>query len=54
MHLHSYYRDRYGVEPSDLPNAPAWSAARAHAAAVPGMTQRDVEDVARALQDVLA
>ncbi len=54
LHLHSWYRDRYGIEPSDLPNATAWSERALTLPLYPGMTEGDVEDVARALQDALA
>jgi dTDP-4-amino-4,6-dideoxygalactose transaminase len=54
IHLHSYYRRQLGLEPQDLPVAADWSARALTLPLFPAMTAEDVEDVARALEDVLA
>jgi dTDP-4-amino-4,6-dideoxygalactose transaminase len=54
IHLHSYYREALGVQPHDLPVAADWSQRALTLPLFPAMTQEDVEDVGRALEDVLA
>ena len=53
IHLHSWYRDRYGLRPEDLPVAGDWSERAISLPLFPAMTSADVEDVARALEEVL-
>ena len=54
IHLHSWYRDRYGLRPEDLPVACDWSERAISLPLFPAMTGADVDDVAQALEDVLA
>ena len=54
LHLHSYYRDRCGLDPSDLPVAADWSERALSLPLFPAMTGDDVEDVALALEAVLS
>ena len=54
IHLHSFYRQRLGLEPHDLPVAADWSARALTLPLFPAMTGEDVEDVARAFEDVLS
>jgi dTDP-4-amino-4,6-dideoxygalactose transaminase len=52
LHVHPYYRDRYGLEPGDFPNA--WSAYQ-RILSLPiyaGMTDDDVRDVIDAVHDI--
>jgi dTDP-4-amino-4,6-dideoxygalactose transaminase len=53
IHLHSYYRDRYGIAAGDLPVAADWSARSLTLPLFPAMGEDDVEDVASALEAVL-
>jgi dTDP-4-amino-4,6-dideoxygalactose transaminase len=53
IHLHSYYRDRYGLRPEDLPVASDWSARALSLPMFPAMDEGDVEDVALALEALL-
>jgi dTDP-4-amino-4,6-dideoxygalactose transaminase len=53
VHLHSYFRDRFGLRPEDFPVASDWSARSLTLPLFPAMTRDDVEDVCRALEDVL-
>jgi dTDP-4-amino-4,6-dideoxygalactose transaminase len=50
IHLHSYYRDRLELRPEDLPVAADWSRRALTLPLFPGMTDDDVDDVARALE----
>ncbi len=53
VHLHPYYRDRFGYKPGDYPVA---ESAYRHLISLPmfhGMTDRDVDDVLRALGKVM-
>jgi dTDP-4-amino-4,6-dideoxygalactose transaminase len=54
IHLHSYYRDRLGVAPDDLPCATELSARSLTLPLFPAMLEEDVADVARALSEVLS
>jgi dTDP-4-amino-4,6-dideoxygalactose transaminase len=54
IHLHSYYRRHLGVEPGELPVATDWSARALTLPLFPAMNHEDIDDVARALEDVLA
>jgi dTDP-4-amino-4,6-dideoxygalactose transaminase len=54
IHLHSYYRDRYGLTPHDLPVASDWSARALSLPMFPTMDAGDVEDVALALEALLS
>jgi len=54
IHEHSYYRDRYRLRPEDLPSATHWSATALTLPLHPAMTPGDIQDVVRALEDVLA
>ena len=54
VHLHRYYRDRYGLRPEDLPNSTAWSARTLTLPLFPAMDEDDVAAVAGALADALA
>jgi dTDP-4-amino-4,6-dideoxygalactose transaminase len=53
IHLHSYYRERLGIQPDDLPGATELSARSLTLPLFPGMLEEDVADVARALSEVL-
>jgi dTDP-4-amino-4,6-dideoxygalactose transaminase len=53
IHLHSWYRDRLGLRPQDLPVAADWSARSLSLPLFPAMGGDDVDDVALALEDVL-
>ncbi len=54
VHLHPYYRDKYGFRPEDFPVA--WESYRRLVSLPlhPGLTERDVEDVIEAVTDVVA
>jgi dTDP-4-amino-4,6-dideoxygalactose transaminase len=53
LHLHPYYRTQYGYREGDYPNA-EWVGERTLSLPLsPGMDDRDVEDVIRALRKVL-
>ncbi len=54
IHLQTYYRERLGLRPEDLPVAADWSARALTLPLFPAMTDDDVDDVARALEGVLA
>jgi dTDP-4-amino-4,6-dideoxygalactose transaminase len=54
LHLHPYYRKQYGYREGDYPNA-EWVGERTLSLPLsPGMDDRDVEDVIRALRKVLS
>jgi dTDP-4-amino-4,6-dideoxygalactose transaminase len=53
IHLHTYYRDRFGLRPQDLPGAADWSARALTLPLAPSMTEDDVDDVGRALEMAL-
>jgi dTDP-4-amino-4,6-dideoxygalactose transaminase len=54
VHLHPYYRDKYGFRPEDFPVA--WESYRRLVSLPlhPGLTERDVEDVIEVVTDVVA
>jgi dTDP-4-amino-4,6-dideoxygalactose transaminase len=49
IHLHSWYRDRYGLRPEDLPVAADWSERAISLPLFPAMAGADVEYVAAGL-----
>ena len=54
LHLHKYYRERFGFVPEDLPNAAAASHDILSLPLYPGMTDKHVHQVVEALKKVLA
>ena len=54
LHLHSYYRERFGFRPDDLPVAADWSERALSLPLFPAMTAEDVEDVAQAIEALLS
>ena len=54
IHLHRYYRERYGLRPMDFPNSTDWSARSVTLPLHPGMTDDDVDYVCGALTDIFA
>ncbi len=53
VHLHPYYRDRWGYRPEDFPNA-SWISDRTISLPLsPSMTDRDVEDVVMAVRQTI-
>lgn len=54
IHLHRYYRERYGLSPLDLPNSTDWSARALTLPLHTSMTVEDVDFVCTALADVFA
>jgi perosamine synthetase len=50
LHLHPYYRDRYGYRPGDLPNAEDAFARCISLPIYPDMTDAEVDRVARAVE----
>ena len=53
VHLHPYYRDRFGYRPEDFPNA-TWISDRTVSLPLgPGMTDRDVTDVIEGVRQVI-
>ncbi|MGB5160025.1 MAG: DegT/DnrJ/EryC1/StrS aminotransferase family protein [Thermoanaerobaculia bacterium] len=54
VHLHPYYRDKYGFRPEDFPVT--WESYRRLVSLPlhPGLTEKDVEDVIEAVTDVVA
>jgi dTDP-4-amino-4,6-dideoxygalactose transaminase len=54
VHLHRYYRDRYGFAPSDFPVAHENFGRLVSLPLHPRLTDRDVEDVIEAVSDVVA
>jgi dTDP-4-amino-4,6-dideoxygalactose transaminase len=53
VHLHPFYRDRYELKPSDFPVASDVSERTLSLPLSPKLTEADVEDVARALVEIL-
>jgi dTDP-4-amino-4,6-dideoxygalactose transaminase len=53
IHLHPYYRDRFALEPEQFPVATSMSERTLSLPLSPKVTERDQEDVARALRGVL-
>jgi dTDP-4-amino-4,6-dideoxygalactose transaminase len=54
LHLHPWYRDRYGFAPGDFPHAEAFGARTFSIPLSPAVTDEDAADVVRALRIVLA
>jgi dTDP-4-amino-4,6-dideoxygalactose transaminase len=53
VHLQSFYRDRYGLRPEDLPVASDWSERAITLPLHPGLSEADVEDVAAGVGEAL-
>ena len=53
VHLHPYYRNKYGYREGDFPNAEAVSSSVFSVPFQPKMTTQDLEDVVRALKRVI-
>jgi dTDP-4-amino-4,6-dideoxygalactose transaminase len=53
VHLQPYYRERYGYRPGDFPEAETVSERIVSLPLFPGMTEGDVDDVARAVRKVV-
>ncbi|MEA2196533.1 MAG: hypothetical protein QOJ25_584 [Solirubrobacteraceae bacterium] len=53
VHLHSYYRDRYGLAPEDFPVATAISERTLSLPLSPNVTEADQDDVVSALRELL-
>ncbi len=54
LHLHPYYRERYGYKPGDLPNTEWISDRTVSLPLSPKLTGRDVDDVIEAVREILA
>ena len=54
LHLHPYYRDRWGYRPEDLPRASAVFERIISLPIYPGMTDEDVQDVIGAVRNICA
>lgn len=54
LHLHPYYRERYGYKPGDLPNTEWISDRTVSLPLSPKLTDRDVDDVVEAVRDIVA
>ncbi|MGH2916352.1 MAG: DegT/DnrJ/EryC1/StrS family aminotransferase [Solirubrobacteraceae bacterium] len=54
VHLHPYYRDRYGIAPADFPVATAISERTLSLPLSPKITEADQDDVVAALRELLA
>jgi dTDP-4-amino-4,6-dideoxygalactose transaminase len=53
LHLHPYYRDRFGYRPADFPNALHAYERMVSLPIYPGMTEADVEDVIRSVTTIV-
>lgn len=53
LHLHKYYRERYGYKPSDYPKAFWHSNRTASLPLSPALNQKDITDVIEAVQTIL-
>jgi dTDP-4-amino-4,6-dideoxygalactose transaminase len=53
VHLHRYYRDRYGLAPEDFPVATAISERTLSLPLSPNVTEADQDDVVSALRELL-
>jgi dTDP-4-amino-4,6-dideoxygalactose transaminase len=53
LHLHDYYRKTYGYKPDDFPNAKRISERTISLPLSPKLSDKDVEDVIRAMFEVL-
>ncbi len=54
VHLHPFYRERFGTHPGQCPNAEAAYTEIMTLPLFPAMTDRDIDDVCRALRKVIA
>jgi dTDP-4-amino-4,6-dideoxygalactose transaminase len=54
VHLHPYYRDRYGLRPEDFPVATAISDRTLSLPLSPKISEADQDDVVSALRELLA
>jgi dTDP-4-amino-4,6-dideoxygalactose transaminase len=54
VHLHPYYRDRYGIDPATLPVATDISERTLSLPLSPRISEKDQDDVVAALRDALA
>ena len=54
LHLHPYYRDRFGFAPDAFPNALAAYERRLSLPIYPKMTDADVEDVVASVRAIVA
>jgi len=54
VHMHPYYRDKYGYEPEDFPVTHQEYQRLVSLPIYPGMGEKDVEDVIEAVTDVVA
>jgi dTDP-4-amino-4,6-dideoxygalactose transaminase len=54
VHLHPYYRDRFGYQPQDFPNATWLSERTVSIPLSPKMSSADVEDVIEAVRSLVA
>jgi dTDP-4-amino-4,6-dideoxygalactose transaminase len=54
IHLHAYYRDKYGFAPADFPVAYQQYLRMVSLPLYPGLTDRDVEDVIGAVLNIVA
>jgi dTDP-4-amino-4,6-dideoxygalactose transaminase len=53
VHLHPYYRDKYGLAPEDFPNSTTISERTVSLPLSPKVTERDQDDVVAALTELL-
>jgi dTDP-4-amino-4,6-dideoxygalactose transaminase len=53
LHLHPFYRDRFGYKPTDFPNASAVFERIISLPIYPGMTEADVEKVIEAVKNIV-
>jgi dTDP-4-amino-4,6-dideoxygalactose transaminase len=53
VHLHPYYRERYGIDPAGLPVATDISERTLSLPLAPNVSERDQDDVVRALRELL-
>ena len=54
LHMHSYYRDRFGYQPNDFPNALDVSQRIVNLPISPGMSDQDVMDIISAVKKVIS
>ena len=54
LHMHPYYRDRFGYKPEDFPNAKYVYERIISLPIYPRMGQEDVQDVIWAVKDIVA
>jgi dTDP-4-amino-4,6-dideoxygalactose transaminase len=53
LHMHPYYRERFGYQPEDFPNAAEVGEGILSLPLTPGMAEKDVQDVVAAVHKVL-